>query len=1485
MGMSLSDEKRPTLHPSSIGHFFWLQSCPMYLQWEYDEEAQRAIHRRDWETSSPSPVILDEGEDFEIQQLERIQTEDRRIIGIKGITTRDGTVEFDERWSDDAVEFRSALLKTLASLTTAESRTQDVLIHQPVFEGEIGAYQIRGMADFLRLESTPDGVEATVFEVKSSSEQRVHHRYQATIYAMLLEDVASTDGDICLTELGARIVTPENSIDPDISSVEGFDMTPYRTKLELKLAAGGSFDQTLLETEYDQTTNRIAQRCSVCEYEELCMTRAVEEQGLELLGLQAGTQEQLNQLGIRTIEDFATLFDQLGDEASHTNYTSLEPQDEAFVRRIRHETDISNLQKRTQIAYRFLSEINDKHGRDGPDFYPNQLQGTGYNLPADEHGVTGTQWDNKSGIDYPSGSLIRVYLYVQQDFAQNRISILSGYIENSLTGRSEQITELPNRIPDSKREKDAEETRLIENFFERLTNSIQAVAPEWTGTDPDDGSTMKLGDEHGFIHIYLYTEKQREALMQTIRRHPTANWRQPLQTLLGLRAGIDQEMVSILQNDFRQRWALRFPGLGILQATAQFQPSQEEWFDWRAEREDGSVAPLHEIFDADLFDSAVRHGPLDGTPKLNHNSRELPWTPDDRRFARWVYPTRNREATQLPIAYIWGAYDKLHSENASDPERLEDFFYRSDGNMEEITQEDIRLIAEKFSQATQYIERSIWNKSRYINKDPINLASLSDFSFDQRTLGEACIEYQQLEYHTHKTSLESYYAQPVEERIDAGSSIAFECTEVDEENGVIEGRLLVSDLSLYDPKADAGLIGGPLSVSGGEFMILTKLTADGDRPEDVYRGDPKNIKHSPTVIVSDVDESTGTVRITSPFKDGWPRGNGAYTVWHKGWGTDQEAAEDGYTVHISEGDRFMIDPGIDQITQARAYEALQSAVDTPVRRWLRQIYQGNREHIPVEGWDESVVEEYIGRMADSDEFERPNDGQQPFITDTNRGIITLQGPPGTGKTQYTVTPAVLSRVFASARQEEGMLGVVSAVSHSAVDEALEAILELHESCAADEDLSLYRICSTDRQGISHPLVTNVYYSDEDSSETLKELYDSHIRPDAEPNERAIYFAPPVSIRSCFNKMLRLVDDAPHDHITEMMEDGSSPVFDLGVIDEASMIDLPLCFLLGSFIRETGQLLLVGDHRQMQPIQRHEWENEDREPIEENVPFLSALDFLRYLRGEEGADIEYLLTDPPDLPDPDRALPVHRLRETHRLPPESAQMHTDLFYQQDGIELDSAGPTKELPEITGPVGEILDTTNRITLIAHDESHSQKSNPVEQAIITDLLQPLKSIDPEEGVTAGVVVPFRAQRRDVTGLMPEDVQVDTVERFQGGERDVMVLSMTASDRGYISQISEFLLDPRRFNVGASRMKRKLVVLASVGIFEESSNDIDQFEKQESWVKFYDALGGLSDTGDEYDLRELITDETWNRFIDDTEDIRDPSIRILSGYPYGES
>lgn len=1491
--MSTSDPDRPVLSPSAIGQFFRLQSCPMYLQWTYDPEAMDLVEKREWEPTQLSPVLSGEGDDFERRQLERLQGPNRRLIGLESESVSSADAKYDEMWAEEDDRARQQLRAAVRDVAVASTSAPELVVHQAPLVGDIGAYTVRGYADFLHLVPTSDGVRATVFEVKSSSSQKVHHRYQAVIYAMLVEDLLEREDVRVETDSGtveAAVVTPENDIRDGPENVETFDTGPYRVKLALKLQEGGSFDQTILETSFRDTRNRIARRCSGCEYEPLCVSRGLEQQGLELLGLQAGTQESLEHLGITRIQDFATLFEQPGSEAKHYEYEALEPVDEKLVSRVRREADVSNLQKRAQIAYRFLAEIDDEYGRDGPDFYPYALQGTGNNVPEDDHGKTDVDWTKESGPDYPSGSLVRVYLYVHQDFAQDRVTLLSAYVESTMTERSRQIVELPNDLPTSDREKDAEENRLFGVFLEELAKAVDEVAPDLS-TDLDVDLGLDPGE--GFLHLYLYSDRHREALMDSIRRHQTADWRRPLRTLLGLRAGIDQEMVSVLQDDFRKRWAFRFPGLGLVQSVAHFQPWGGDWFDWRGERPDGSTAPLHEIFSTDIFDSTVRHDDLDGSLTLNHGDTELSWTPDDKRLARWVYPIRNRETDTIPTEYVWAVLDRLEPRETDDPDRARQYCYRTEDEEDPITEEDLALLAERFNRAVHHVERSLRAKDRYVTKEPIDLSALSGFAFDRRTLDEACIEYQQLEYHTIRTGLEAYYRQPLAERIDSGTSIAFECTAVKEERNLLEGRLLTSDLEVCDPSSPDGIIGGPLSVSDHDFMILTKLTDDGTRPEDVYGGDPRNIAHSPTAILSTVDESSGSVRVTLPFGDGWPRGNDEYTTWHKGWGTDDEALEDGFTVHVEAGDRFVLDPMIDQITQARAYEALEHAVDTPVRRWLRQLYRGERDRISINAWEESAVQEYVERMSEADGFERPNQEQRSLIEDVDHGIVTLQGPPGTGKTKYTVAPAILARVHAALEADEGMLGAVSAVSHSAVDEALESVVDLLEACPPGdwEDVALFRICSSSTQGSDHPRVRNVYYNGDDL-DVIRELYERYLSPEASSDATALFFGPPVSIRSFINKMLRSVDAAEQDRVSELMNEGASDLFDLAIVDEASMMDLPLCLLFGSFLNENGQFVLVGDHRQMQPIQQHGWEDEDREPIEIHVPFLSALDFLRYLRGED-VDIKYFQSEAPVLEDPDETLPVHRLRETYRLPPESAQVHTDLFYEQDGIELESAGPNpyfdlgdrvEDLPE---PLVDVLTSEDRVVLLVHDEGQSQKSNPVEQALVTELLGPLseRGADTSGGesddLTAGVVVPFRAQRRDVMELVSDTVQVDTVERFQGGERDLMMLSMTASDRGYISGISEFLLEPNRFNVGASRMKRKLVVLASAGLFEESSNDVDQFERHEAWVSFYEAMGGLEGDYEEHTLDELLTSTVRDRFLEDR-DARRTLVRVYSGYPY---
>lgn len=88
-------------------------------------------------------------------------------------------------------------------------------------------------------------------------------------------------------------------------------------------------------------------------------------------------------------------------------------------------------------------------------------------------------------------------------------------------------------------------------------------------------------------------------------------------------------------------------------------------------------------------------------------------------------------------------------------------------------------------------------------------------------------------------------------------------------------------------------------------------------------------------------------------------------------------------------------------------------------------------------------------------------------------------------------------------------------------------------------------------------------------------------------------------------------------------------------------------------------------------------------------------------------------------------------------------------------------------------------------------------------------------------GVVVPFRAQAAVIRRLMRfdrfakhpgiDELVVDTVERFQGQERKVMIASFTVSDVPFIELLADFLLYPQRLNVAVTRAEVKVILLHS--------------------------------------------------------------------------
>jgi DNA replication ATP-dependent helicase Dna2 len=93
--------------------------------------------------------------------------------------------------------------------------------------------------------------------------------------------------------------------------------------------------------------------------------------------------------------------------------------------------------------------------------------------------------------------------------------------------------------------------------------------------------------------------------------------------------------------------------------------------------------------------------------------------------------------------------------------------------------------------------------------------------------------------------------------------------------------------------------------------------------------------------------------------------------------------------------------------------------------------------------------------------------------------------------------------------------------------------------------------------------------------------------------------------------------------------------------------------------------------------------------------------------------------------------------------------------------------------------------------------------------------------------VVSPFRAQLRLIRTLVRRGLDaegvcgplpiIDTVERIQGQERELVVVSLVASDPGHLAgEAAAFFYSGSRLNVTITRARTKLIVVASPLAFE---------------------------------------------------------------------
>ncbi len=289
-------------------------------------------------------------------------------------------------------------------------------------------------------------------------------------------------------------------------------------------------------------------------------------------------------------------------------------------------------------------------------------------------------------------------------------------------------------------------------------------------------------------------------------------------------------------------------------------------------------------------------------------------------------------------------------------------------------------------------------------------------------------------------------------------------------------------------------------------------------------------------------------------------------------------------------------------------------------------------------------------------------------------------------------------------------------------------------------------------------------------------------------------------------------------------------FTLAIVDEASQILEPNIVGLLAAHRTGGdgqqecrirKFVLTGDHKQLPAVVRQD--ETSSAVTSEALRAIGLTDcrdslFERLLRLERKAG---------------RTEFTGVLRRHGRMHPDVAFFPSHEFYESERLEAVPLPHQQEtaLPYADIGLGDRLDTllrTHRMVFIPSPMCRrpelSDKVNTAEAAIVAEVMRRVRlmlgaAFDPAKSI--GVIVPYRNQiaviRREAERFgMPEleAVSIDTVERYQGSQRDVIIYSFTVQNEWQLEFLAGSCFDDgghtidRKLNVALTRARRQTVM-----------------------------------------------------------------------------
>jgi superfamily I DNA and/or RNA helicase len=256
------------------------------------------------------------------------------------------------------------------------------------------------------------------------------------------------------------------------------------------------------------------------------------------------------------------------------------------------------------------------------------------------------------------------------------------------------------------------------------------------------------------------------------------------------------------------------------------------------------------------------------------------------------------------------------------------------------------------------------------------------------------------------------------------------------------------------------------------------------------------------------------------------------------------------------------------------------------------------------------------------------------------------------------------------------------------------------------------------------------------------------------------------------------------------------------VDEAGQVSIANVVAMGTSSRN---IVLVGDQMQL------------GQPIQGTHP------------GESGQSaLEFILGDAATVP-ADRGifLPV-----TRRMNQDVCRFISEAVYE-GRLHAEGANAAQRLVLSAGADPALKATGISWVPVNHADC-SQKSEE-EAARIGELYSSLlgqRWIN-KDGVTEAIgaadiliVSPYNMQVNLLKSVLPAGARVGTVDKFQGQEAAVVLVSMTTSTAEDVSRGLEFLYSRNRLNVAISRARCLAVVVANPKLLEASCNSIEQMK-----------------------------------------------------------